>query len=137
MNAYSICKSKIIYEVMDTEVIVIDFNTGDYYTLVNVAKQVWQFIEQQASITHIATELSQYHKRDFTETLKDLEEFTNKLLQESLIELSDPKETTLQLDAHECPYASPTLQKYSDVQNILLLDPIHEVTDAGWPTAIG
>jgi hypothetical protein len=27
----------------------------------------------------------------------------------------------------------PSLNKYSDMQELLLLDPIHDVDDAGWP----
>jgi hypothetical protein len=30
-------------------------------------------------------------------------------------------------------WAEPVLDKYTDMQELLLLDPIHEVDDAGWP----
>jgi len=32
-------------------------------------------------------------------------------------------------------YAPPVLETFSDMQDLLLLDPIHEVDDAGWPMA--
>jgi hypothetical protein len=32
------------------------------------------------------------------------------------------------------PYAAPTLQKHTDMQDLLLLDPIHEVDETGWPS---
>ena len=32
-------------------------------------------------------------------------------------------------------YASPELQAYTDMKDLLLLDPVHEVDDAGWPEA--
>ena len=33
------------------------------------------------------------------------------------------------------PLAAPVLNKYSDMQDLLLLDPIHDVDEeAGWPT---
>jgi hypothetical protein len=35
-------------------------------------------------------------------------------------------------------FTHPQLQKYTDMQELLLLDPIHEVEESGWPaTACG
>jgi hypothetical protein len=31
--------------------------------------------------------------------------------------------------------AAPVLEKYTDMQELLLLDPIHDVEEAGWPKA--
>jgi len=31
-------------------------------------------------------------------------------------------------------YAPPSLDKYDDLKDLLLLDPIHEVAETGWPT---
>jgi hypothetical protein len=30
-------------------------------------------------------------------------------------------------------YAAPELAKYDDVEEMMLLDPVHDVSDAGWP----
>jgi hypothetical protein len=32
------------------------------------------------------------------------------------------------------PYSPPKLSAYTDMQELLLLDPVHEVDDAGWPS---
>jgi hypothetical protein len=32
-------------------------------------------------------------------------------------------------------YVAPVVQRYDDLEDLLLLDPIHEVDDAGWPVA--
>ena len=31
------------------------------------------------------------------------------------------------------PFVNPTLTKFTDMQDLLLLDPIHEVDEMGWP----
>ena len=31
-------------------------------------------------------------------------------------------------------FEAPILHKYTDMQDLLLLDPIHEVDEAGWPS---
>ncbi len=33
------------------------------------------------------------------------------------------------------PYAPPALETYTDMQELLLLDPIHDVDETGWPAA--
>ena len=30
-------------------------------------------------------------------------------------------------------FEPPLISKYSDMQELLILDPIHDVSDAGWP----
>ncbi len=32
-------------------------------------------------------------------------------------------------------FAPPRLQRYTDMQDLLLLDPIHDVDEVGWPVA--
>ena len=31
-------------------------------------------------------------------------------------------------------YQAPSLEKYSDLQDLLLIDPIHEADESGWPS---
>ena len=33
------------------------------------------------------------------------------------------------------PFVPPTLEKYTDMQDLVLLDPVHEVDERGWPHA--
>ena len=40
-------------------------------------------------------------------------------------------------NGHEKPsFNPPSLNKYSDMQELLLLDPIHDVDEAGWPKPV-
>jgi hypothetical protein len=32
------------------------------------------------------------------------------------------------------PFVAPSLQAFNDLEGLLLLDPIHEVDDEGWPS---
>ena len=33
------------------------------------------------------------------------------------------------------PFAAPTVERFTEMQDLLTLDPIHEVDDLGWPHA--
>jgi hypothetical protein len=62
------------------------------------------------------------------------------LQQENLIVPVDG-ETAVDLqpsnNGHDKPsFTPPLLHKYSDMQELLLLDPIHDVDEAGWPKPI-
>ena len=37
-------------------------------------------------------------------------------------------------NGQRAPFVAPVLQKHTDMQDLLLLDPIHEVDETGWPS---
>ena len=46
----------------------------------------------------------------------------------------DPQVAGAQLpNAARGPFVPPSIQRYSDMQDLLLVDPIHEVDPTGWP----
>lgn len=135
MKAYRIIQPKIVYEVLNTEVIAIDFDTGTYYALLHVAKQVWLLIEQQTPLDTIVQVISSYYKQNPSEVLSDVEQLIAQLLENGLIESVDcPVQGPIpQIDSHGFGYEPPKLVSYMDIQDLLLLDPIHEVVETGWP----
>lgn len=138
MQFYTIPKSKVIYEILNMEVIAIDFDTGNYYALVHVAKQIWCCLEKGFSKDEIADLLAQHYQKDLKEIFRDVDSFFEQLLKNGLIEKAqegpDLKKEDLILEPWG--YEPPTVQIYTDVQNLLLIDPIHEVTEAGWPEQV-
>ncbi|PIZ04601.1 MAG: hypothetical protein COY58_02290 [Gammaproteobacteria bacterium CG_4_10_14_0_8_um_filter_38_16] len=138
-TAYKIRQTKIIYEILQTDVVLIDFDTGDYYNLVHVAKQIWQLIEKQASLEQMVELLAQHYQREQATISDDIKHFIQQLLENQLIEPIIEAKNTLTLSditeitSHDQHYIPPQLQKYSDVQDLLLIDPIHTVSEAGWP----
>lgn len=135
MSSYNIQRVRIVYEVLNTEVIVVDFNTGNYYALIHVAKQIWQLIENQVPLDQIARLIADHYKLELGKVLDDVHPFIQRLLEIGLIEEATPTSSTdpVQIESHVLDYEPPRVQEYTDVQNLLLLDPIHEVTEAGWP----
>jgi len=68
----------------------------------------------------------------------DLGEFLSQLKDESLIvEERQASGNSLDVAAtiHETrlPYAAPVMQSHRDLENLFLVDPIHETGEAGWP----
>ncbi|MEH2247877.1 PqqD family protein [Nostoc sp.] len=137
--------SQIVYEFFDDEVILIDLNNGKYYHLNRVGLIILKGIEQQKSLLEIIQLLFQ----NFINCPPDLQQvvtnFLEELQQESLIVVNtevldngnntevsqnDPSSESLSV------FELPSLKKYTDMQDLLLLDPIHDVDDAGWPVRL-
>ena len=135
MESYKILQPRIIYEILTAEVIAIDFNTGTYYALLHSAKEVWLLIEKGANIDQIAQCLTDHYGEEFDRVLTDVRTFIDQLLDNGLIEVSLESNSSdpIDLGAGEWEYTPPKLLSYLDVQDLLLLDPIHKVAEVGWP----
>jgi hypothetical protein len=75
----------------------------------------------QGDEEHISTEVGK-----FVQQLRD-EEIINTSFSEDACIVPDGTA------APNEPFATPVLEKYTDMEAMLLVDPIHEVNEAGWP----
>ena len=68
----------------------------------------------------------------------DLDAFLGDLRENELVAAADEAPDAGNVDAATAPtvYAKPALHVYADMEELLLLDPIHDVSgEAGWPHA--
>ena len=137
MPLYRIAQPKVIYEILSTEVIIINFETGNYYALIHIAKQIWQWIDQQMDQDQISQLVADHFRLDISKVSLDIYRFFDELVDNGLLELVDGADIEFKNSSLIIPpdwaYDAPRVQKYTDVQTLLLIDPIHEVADAGWP----
>ena len=137
--------SKIVHETVDGEVIIINMENGNYYSLNNVGADIWTLIEKNFTITDIVDEIVVQYQGNTEQIKEDIAELIADLKQEELIvtnggETSEdfkasnnkPKSDANKDQSH---FEKPILHKYTDMQEMLLLDPIHEVDETGWPTS--
>ncbi len=132
----------VVREFFDGEVVVVNLESGSYYSLENVASRIWLLFEQQLSGAEVVTLLSQHYKVDSGFFQTSFDKFVGQLIAEKLVVVeSQPgvrsgNESVSQIvNGATAPFAEPTARKYNDMQDLLLLDPIHDVDDAGWPAA--
>src|SRR5262245_56702517 len=133
-KALRINTPQVIFEEINGDVIAIHFDTGTYYNLTGTAGWVWQCLSIQASCGQIVHALVQRSEESFETVNGEISAFIRELLQESLIVESDtPAESPASLPPAPGIYASPRLNRFDDMQQLLLVDPIHEVGTEGWP----
>lgn len=141
-RSFIINKVIVVYENFPEEIVVINLSTGVYYSLRNMAKAVWECFENRHisidEIINLFNKNSQDNPKELTEAIHS---FIEELLAEELIvssthTISNNKEMDINL-IKSGTYDLNTLKldKYTDMKDLLLLDPIHDISSAGWPNA--
>jgi hypothetical protein len=125
-----------VSEVIDGELVVINLEKGSYYSSDGIGAYLWQCVEQQVESAAILAALTSGFGLAPEQARSDLESFLGALKREGLVREAGPDDK-LTSDAPGVTgraYAPPELKVYSDMQDLLLLDPIHDVGEEGWPT---
>lgn len=127
---------QIVHELIQSEVVAINLATGCYYSLTGAAGEVWSLLSEPLSIEEITETLSQRYGRVVFGHAADIADFVNELRNEELVVDSarTPGSALPTLTAaNTIAFAVPVLQKYGDMRDLLMIDPIHEVGETGWP----
>lgn len=123
----------VIWEKIEEEIIAINLENGFYYDISGLSASIWQMLNVY-SYQDILFQLEKYYNLSYQELKADVNFFLKTLEEEKLITFSNtledfPTETI----TYPKVYTKPVLNKYTDMENLLLIDPIHEVDEHGWP----
>ena len=140
-SRFKIKSTKLAHERIDDEVVIIEFDTGNYYSLEKIGADIWEWIEQGANIEGIIKNISLCYDGSLPEIENGVKKLIDELELENLIapdhSSAIPEDTDkpdLKKIEKKIRFEIPVLQKYTDMQELLLLDPIHEVDETGWPS---
>ncbi|MBX9705619.1 MAG: PqqD family protein [Gammaproteobacteria bacterium] len=135
VSFYTLSSTAIIHELLGEEVIIANLDNGNYYNLSGLAATVWRLLLCGKSAGAAITEI-QEHYSGVVDVELQAASFIEELLQHNLLKLSASA-----IVSGECPTQWPQIFKsgaidcYEDMQQLLVLDPIHEVDELGWPHA--
>jgi hypothetical protein len=121
----------------DDEVVVLDMRTGTYFSLRGSGVDVWELVEANATGAQIIEALAGRYDGRQAEIESAVEALLEELAQADLIvgDSSIESAGAPQQDGAKSPFPAPEVERFTDMQELLLLDPIHEVDEAGWPHA--
>jgi hypothetical protein len=125
----------VVHETVDGELIAIDLSGGSYYSLSGSGPAIWDLLLGGASEAEICAALALTHEGDPDAIRSDVSGLLAQLLESGLAVSGDGAGQTRAPDAsgEKSPFESPKLERYTDMKDYFLLDPIHEVDTAGWP----
>ena len=130
-------------ERLDGETIVIDFESGRFYSFRESAADLLWLISLGIELTLFESVLQRYFKmQDLSEVAIDIDSFIETILSLNLIEknvvedeIGDGRVTDVELpeDYLRGDWVSPLLVSNDELADLLKIDPIHDVTESGWP----
>lgn len=127
----------VVAEVIDGEAVIMDLASGHYFSTQHVGCDIWRAIELGASRTSIVSSLVSAYDVEPDVASAAVATFVNELVERNLVIESngypESRQPPIQPNDRRLPFASPILNSYTDMEELLLLDPIHDVDQSGWP----
>jgi len=141
---YRINTPHVVAETLDGEATIVDLDSGTYYALNESGSLIWDGLIAGSAPSQVAEELTRTYALDSGGAGRAVDELMGRLVEAKLIvEAAESRQNGDEATAvagassrNSSPrqYAAPELSTYTDMQELLLLDPIHEVDESGWPS---
>jgi hypothetical protein len=138
-RAFRICTPSVVSEVIDGEAVIMDLLSGNYFSAPGTGGEIWRDIEAGRNYRQILRSLAVRYRGDLQALTAAADRFVSDLLANHLVEEIVVEESA-DIDPGHCveppaaAFRPPVLERYTDLQDLLLLDPIHDVDAVGWPT---
>lgn len=130
---YELSGVNIASENFGGEIVAVNLDSGKYYSILNTGAYVWSALLAHHSVDQIVTVLSDLYPLDALKVSKDIAGFVEQIINEGLIKPVQGVREAMDTEKPLGPYEAPSFQIFSDMQEILLLDPVHDVDASGWP----
>lgn len=118
------------------EIILVNLHNGAYFSMKGTAAVVWKQLQRSQVMPHFLDQLSATYELG-SNSLQSLQQFLHQCVDDELILFDDGEAGHLaRYDAPQSGKPSlpvPKYDKFTNMQDILLLDPIHDVGELGWP----
>lgn len=136
---FRINRDEIAHDIVDGEVILINTTNGCYYSLRGAAVPLWGEIEDGRSLD----ELRQWAAGHYGDPAAPaaVDGFVAGLVADGVLLPSEAAVGPSAIARRVPPapvgaaFSPPVVERFTEMQDLLTLDPIHEVDDLGWPHA--
>jgi len=140
MRLLTIDRPNVIDETIDGETVVIDLRTGFYFALNATATQIWHLLEAGTTDGAVVDTLaSVYEDADRVAIEDTVRSFLGELESSKLVKEigldQAPGDARLLAPEAGASFIAPTMDRYTDMHDIILLDPVHQIDERGWPHA--
>jgi Coenzyme PQQ synthesis protein D (PqqD) len=136
-NAYKIAGDHVVSRTFEDELTLINLATGDYFAAGGVALELWQTLAGPVSVRHLIKQVCSRYQVDPIVASREVQQLVDLFLSHALIvevpSVEEPDtierdDTRAQLD-----WPGGWFEAYSDMKELLLLDPVHDVGEGAWP----
>src|SRR4051794_18469031 len=134
---YRVDPRKVAHETIDGEVIMIHLLVGTYYSLGGAGADLWAHLANGRGRDETLALLEERYEADPGAIAETVNELVKRLAEEELLVPAPDSApasngSPAKAAAERLPFKQPELEKYTDMQDFLLVDPIHETDATGW-----
>lgn len=134
VHAYVANLDAVTSETFDGDTVLINFLTGTYFSLRGSAPLIWNLLGSPTTIDRIAAAISD----DPTSDREAVATVIETLVTENCVLPVEADEADLNNSAMRAglvgPVEPPVVQIFRDLQELIVVDPVHEVDQFdGWP----
>jgi hypothetical protein len=124
--------AQVVSERFDDEVVLIDIDKGLYFSLLGSAVDLWAQFDQPRHIDHV---ISVFQQRYDGVGVDDLRSAVGAFMEHDLLQPAPGGAATSAMPTPSLEtFASPKVEVYRDLAELIAFDPVHEVDQAvGWP----
>ena len=118
--------AEVAGKVIDGEAIIMNLANGLYYSMDHVGAVVWELVAQGYSLREMAKVLADRYDVDAERAAADVYCLVRELLDENLVVVAQADRDHAAVSpalGEGGPYATPVLRKYTDMADLLALDP--------------
>jgi hypothetical protein len=132
-RAFTIAGPEVIAKDFGEELVVANLNSGIFYSLRGGAIPIWCAIERGHSQAEIIGAFT--FKETSGEAIESsVSKFLDQLIAEALIVPRPPSAgESGNIEEVAKAFAPPVIERFDDLQGLLLIDPIHDTSELGWP----
>ncbi|AMN39830.1 PqqD family protein [Rhodoplanes sp. Z2-YC6860] len=133
---YLVDAKGVSHDRLQDEVIVINVASGAYYSGSGCAADVWTLLTQGASLDEAARHLATAYDEAEETIRRDVATCADFLVERGLLQASDAPAPKTEFDlpgGARTVWRAPEFDEYTDMWELIKLDPIHEVEEVGWP----
>lgn len=123
---FALNSEDVAAKIIDGELIIIRLSDGTYYATDNVGACLWQLIESGLPLSDMVRSVASWYGAPDAQVEADVRTLVSELLSEHLIvpqTNGDASAVAVEPPAGPLTYASPRLNVYRDMGNLLALDP--------------
>ena len=127
----------VVWEEFEDEIILVNLETGQYFSLRDAGSEIWRRLAKGAAPAAVEKALLALYAVEPAILVESVATFTTALLEHGLLVTRADAEAVELVTAppvsEKRTFVPPAIETHSDMQDLLLLDPIHEVDESGWP----
>jgi len=125
----------VIHESFDNESVIVNLRVGVYFSLNEAGLPLWEMIGNGITETALCELWREKQGGTESDAQAVVRAFLCELQQEQLVIVDSVESLTPPEGPLPESLPRPALQKFTDLQDLLMLDPVHDVDERGWPHA--